>query len=296
MELYARLSFVILIIGFAYLLKRFKVFTEKDSQIFVNYVIYFALPLTIVKNFSTLEFSKSLIYIPVFAWISIILGLLISYSLGKLLSLPENSLKTFMLVSSFGNTAFLGYPFSYALFGEEGLTYAIIFDQLGSFTLVITVGLFVAIGRFSLRELITFPPFIALSLSFLFRNFPIPDFLNYFLQVSSASLIPVILFSLGLRFEPIKAFSSPKVLLLALLIKMFLVLLIILIILKFFSLEGVLYEVILLESGMPPMVFAGVLALKYGLDFRLAFSTITLGIPLSFLTIPLFLKLFRSLL
>ena len=292
MELYERLLFIVIIIGFAYFLKKLKVFNENDSQTFVNYVIYFALPLTIIKNFSTIEFENNLIHIPIFAWISIILGLFFSYLLGQFLSLPQDSLKAFMLISSFGNTAFLGYPFSYALFGEEGLTYAIIFDQLGSFTLVITLGLFIAIGKFNLKELITFPPFIALCLSLFLRNVSLPEFLDYFLRVSSASLIPVILFSLGLRSEPVKSFSSPKVLISALFIKMFLVPLNILILLKIFSLEGRIYEVVLLESGMPPMVFAGVLALKYKLDFRLAFSAITIGIPLSFVTVPILLKIF----
>ncbi|WP_461829160.1 AEC family transporter [Aquifex sp.] len=291
MELYNKLLFIILIIGFAYFLKRLKVFSEKDAQVFVNYVIYFALPLTIIKNFTGINLDKNLIHIPLFAWFSIIIGLITSYFLGKLLSLPENSLKSFMLISSFGNTAFLGYPFSYALFGEKGLTYAIIFDQLGSFTLVITLGLFIAIGRFDVKELVSFPPFIALCLSLLLHNTNFPEFLDYFLQVSSASLIPVILFSLGLKFEPLKGFSSPKALMAALFIKMVLLPLSTLMLLKLFSLKGEVYKVILLESGMPPMVFAGVLALKYNLDFRLAFSAITLGIPLSFITIPLFLRL-----
>ncbi len=291
MEFYNKFLFIIFIISFAYLLKKLKVFNEKDAQVFVNYVIYFALPLTIIKNFSGINFDKTLLYIPLFAWFSIIIGLITSYFLGKLLSLPENSLKSFMLISSFGNTAFLGYPFSYAFFGEEGLTYAIIFDQLGSFTLVITLGLFIAIGRLDLKELVTFPPFIALCISFLLHNLNFPEFLDYFLEISSASLIPVILFSLGLKFEPLKGFSSPKTLIAALFIKMVLLPLSTLMLLELFSLKGNIYKVILLESGMPPMVFAGVLALKYNLDFRLTFSAITLGIPLSFITIPLFLKL-----
>ena len=290
MNIYESLVFILFIIIFAYLLKKLKVFSSEDSQVFVNYVIYFALPITIIRNFSHLKFEDDLILIPIFAWISVLLGLTVSFLVGKYLSLPEKTLKTFLLISSFGNTAFLGYPFSYALFGENGLTYAIIFDQLGSFTLVITLGLFITIGRLSLKSLLTFPPFIALCLSVLLRGFSFPGYIERFLEVSSASLIPVILFALGLRFNPVEGFSSPKPLIAALTIKMLIVPSCILIILKIFSLEGIPYKVVLLESAMPPMVFAGVLALKYNLDFRLAFSAITLGIPLSFLVVPLFLN------
>ncbi len=253
--------------------------------------MYFALPLTIIKNFSSLDFQQNLVYIPLLAWFSILLGLTISYVVGKLLSLPAKSMKTFLLISSFGNTAFLGYPFSYAILGREGLTYAIIFDQLGSFLFVITLGLLIAVGSFKIRELLTFPPFLALCLSLLLHHKQLPDSINYFLQVSSASLIPVILFSLGLRFEPIYTFSPIKPLVFALLIKMFLVPCGVLALLKTLSLEGTVYKTVLLESCMPPMVLAGVLALKYNLDFRLAFSAITLGIPLSFITVPIFTQL-----
>ncbi len=290
MDVYESLVFVLFIISSAYLLKKLRVFSSEDSYIFVNYVIYFALPLTIIKNFSRLEFEKDLILIPIFAWISILLGLTFSFLVGKYLSLPDKTFKAFLLISSFGNTAFMGYPFSYALFGEKGLTYAIIFDQLGSFILVITVGLFITIGKFSFRSLITFPPFIALCLSFLLRDFSFPGYIEHFLEVSSASLIPVILFALGLRFELTKDLSSLKPLTAALAIKMLIVPLCILSILKIFSLEGLPYKVVLLESSMPPMVFAGVLALKYNLDFRLAFSAITFGIPLSFFVVPLLIN------
>ena len=291
MGIYEKIAFIVLIIAFAYTLKRLKVFKSEDSILFVNYVIYFALPLTIIKNFSSINLKTELIVIPVFAWLSIFIGIFFSLLLGKLLSLKEDTLRAFILVSSFGNTAFLGYPFSYALFGEGGLTYAIIFDQLGSFTLVITLGLFIAIGKLSLKELITFPPFIALVFSLLLQGFSFPEFINYFLSVSSYSLIPVILFSLGLRFEILDSLSSPKLIISALLVKMFLVPTSILMLLKLLSLQGEIYGVILLESGMPPMVFAGVLALKYKLNFKLAFSAITLGIPLSFITIPFFIHL-----
>ena len=67
-----------------------------------------------------------------------------------------------MLVSAFPNTAFLGYPFSYSLFGNTGLSYAIIYDQMGMFPLFLTLGFFIAGGKESLIQVLSFPPFVAL--------------------------------------------------------------------------------------------------------------------------------------
>jgi len=168
------------------------------------------------------------------------------------------------------------------------LKFAIIYDQLGSFPMVITLGLFLAVGSFNLKELILFPPFIALILSFLLHGVEFPEFFENSVGIISGSLIPVILFSLGLRLNFKDMKSDYRTLLLALFVKMFLVPTIILIFIKMFKFTSLPYRVALVESAMPPMVFAGVLALKYELDFKLAFSAITSGIILSLFTVPLF--------
>jgi len=288
MTLYERVFFIVFIIVFAYALKRGKIFKEEHAVAFINYVIYFSLPFTVFKNLRFLEIKGEVLGVILIAWSAILISFLAAFILGKVLELKEKTFRAFILVSSFGNTAFMGYPFVYALEGSEGLKYAILYDQLGSFVMVITVGLFIAVGRFNLKELLLFPPFIALVLSFIFYKVKFPYFFENSIQIISASLIPVILFSLGLRlnFEDIKA--DYKTLFTALFIKMILSPVLILLVLKTLGFNSLPYRVALIESAMPPMVFAGVLALKYELDFRLAFSAITLGILISLLTVPLF--------
>ncbi|GAB6065134.1 AEC family transporter [Aquifex pyrophilus] len=282
--------FILLVLFFAYFLKRFSVFKEEDSGTLINYVIYFALPSAVLQNLRFTEINRDTLVIPLIAWFSIITALFMAFFVGRLLSLDEKSFKAFLLVSTFGNTAFMGYPFVFVFEGKEGLKYAIIYDQLGSFLLVITLGLFIAIGRMSLKELITFPPFIALIFSLLFHGKHFPNFLEYSINVVSLSLIPVILFSLGLRLDFGSISYDIKPVLFSLLIKMVMTPIILLVLLKALDLKGLPYRVALMETAMPPMVFAGVLALKYELNYKLAFSSITLGIILSFLTVPFFLK------
>ena len=289
--MHERVLFVALIFLLAYALKLLRVFREEDTGAFINYVIYFSLPALVFGKVREVELTADAVGVVLSAWLVILSSLLISFIVGRLLQMESGTLKAFVLVSSFGNTAFMGYPFTFALFGDEGLRYAVLYDQLGSFLLVVSVGFLIATGRFSLREVILFPPFVALVLALLSRPLELPAFLSVFIDTSGKSLIPVVLFSLGLKFSPKHLLDSIKNALLTVSLKMLLVPLLVLIGLKTFGLDTLNYRVVLLESAMPPMVMAGVLAIKYGLDERLAVSAITLGILLSFFTVPLFLYL-----
>ncbi|EDP75455.1 AEC family transporter [Hydrogenivirga sp. 128-5-R1-1] len=289
--MHERVLFVALIFLLAYALKLLRVFREEDAGAFINYVIYFSLPALVFGKVREVELTADAVGVVLSAWLVILFSLLISFIVGRLLQMEDRTLKAFVLVSSFGNTAFMGYPFTFALFGDEGLRYAVLYDQLGSFLLVVSVGFLIATGRFSLREVILFPPFVALLLALLSRPLEIPAFLSVFIDTTGKSLIPVVLFSLGLKFSPKHLLDSIKNALLTVSLKMLLVPLLVLVGLKTFGLDTLNYRVVLLESAMPPMVMAGVLAIKYGLDERLAVSAITLGILLSFFTVPLFLHL-----
>ncbi len=289
--MYERVLFVALIFLSAYLLKTLKLFREEDSKVFINYVLYFSLPALVLEKVREVKIGTEAFAVVLTAWAVITTSILLSLLLGRLMGMEERSLRSFVLVSSFGNTAFMGYPFTFAFFRDEGLRYAVLYDQLGSFLLVISVGFFVATGRFSLREILTFPPFIALGLAFLLRSYQLPQVLETFLEISGRSLIPVVLFAVGLKFSFGNLFASLKGAFLSVSVKMLFVPLLLLIVFKLLGLSGLSYKVAFLESAMPPMVMAGVLAIKYGLDESLAISAITLGMVLSFFTVPLLLSL-----
>ncbi len=287
-----RVFFVALVLFSAYLLKRSGVFTEESSKTLIDYVLFFSLPALVIQKVREVDISSETITVVVFAWTTIIFSLTLSFLVGKLFRFEDKTLRSFILVSSFGNTAFMGYPFTFALFGEEGLKYAVLYDQLGSFLLVVSLGLFVATGRFSFKEVITFPPFIALVFAFIFKGIAFPQFIEVFLDVVGKSLIPVVLFAVGLRFSPSRIFNSLRGASIAILLKMVVAPAGVLALMKLLDMSELYHGVILLESAMPPMVMAGVLAMKYDLDDRLAISAITLGILISFLTVPIFMGVF----
>jgi len=241
-------------------------------------VIYFSLPVLAFREMRRLPLDPETFGVVFVAWTVILFSLGLSFLVGRLMGFGGGTLRSFLLVASFGNTAFLGYPFAYAFFGSEGLTYAVLYDQLGSFPLVVSLGFLIARGGFSLRDVFLFPPLPALVAGVLSRGFPLPGGVELFLDMVSASLVPVVLFAVGLRFEVSDLRGSLKGALSALAVKMAVSPFLALVLMEVLELKGVGYRVALLESAMPPMIMAGVLALRYRLDEGLALCAITLGI------------------
>ena len=229
------------------------------------------------------------------AWVSTGLGLLFSAILSKVLKAGTETKRTLMLLSSFGNTAFLGYPFAWAYFGERGFTYAVLYDQIGSFLAVITLGFVIAIGKIDLREVITFPPLFALIAGFLMKGHSVPQPVEKFLDIAGGSLIPTVLFALGLKLSLSNLRGSALTGTIAIAIKMIAVPLCIFAVLKVSGAEGEPYRVALLQSSMPPMVMAGILAMRFGLDSSLALFAITGGMLVSFVSVPVMMVLAQSL-
>jgi len=123
---------VVIPIAGAKLLKEFGVFQENQERVLINYVLYFSLPILAFEAGHSIKTSANILKISAVAWACILVCMLCAYFLSKLLKLDVKSKRTFLLVSSFGNTAFLGYPYAYSYFGQEGLQIAIIYDNIGS--------------------------------------------------------------------------------------------------------------------------------------------------------------------
>lgn len=290
-----KVLFIPLILFWAYLLKHLGVFRERDSDIFVNYVIYFALPALTFDLARNINISYQEAGVILVAWVSSGLGLSVSFLLSLVMKMGSHTSRTFMLVSSFGNTAFLGYPFAWAYFGEGGFPYAVLYDQIGSFLAVITIGFVIATGRIDLREVITFPPLLSLVAGFIMRGEVLPKPMEELLDITGSSLIPAILFALGLKLSFSNLKGSVLTGTVAIGIKMILVPLCIFGLLKFLGANGEPFRIALLQSSMPPMVTAGILAMKFGLDSSLALFAITGGMLVSFLSVPLIMSLAQSL-
>lgn len=137
-----------------------------------------------------------------------------------------------------------------------------------------------------IKDIFKFPPFLALLFAIFLRNFH----LNLdFLKSIGDSLIFLVTLAIGMRFSFSDVKRNIKLASLVLFIKMFLVpLSIYFIICIFFDIKNPAFQVAFIESAMPPMVMASVLAMEAKLREDLAISAVGLGILLAFILLPLY--------
>jgi predicted permease len=283
------LEVVLPIIG-GKLLRHFGVFQKEQERVLINYVMHFSLPILAFKAGHQIKLGVEVIKVSGLAWVSIVLCMLVAYIIARLYKLSNKDLRTFLLVSSFGNTAFLGYPYAFSYFGQEGLQIAIIYDNLGSFLMVSFLGVMVASGKPDLKEVLLFPPFLGLVFGFAFKGIPLHPSLDKALDFVAPSTLPVVLFALGLSISLNGIRDNLKFSLLAILVKVSVSVFAVSLVGRFMELSPIAFKVSLLESAMPPMMFSAVLALRYNLNPNLAFASVGLGMVLSFLYVPFVVK------
>jgi len=297
--IFSKLFPIIFYFTLGYLSKKFGVFDRRASDNFVRFIVVFAFPSLVIYNVYNLKFDKAFITLIVFGWIVIITALTISFLVGKfILNLNRKTLASFMLLASFGNTSFLGFPFQIAFLGEEGLKFAVVFDQLASFLpvslispIIIAYGKGDKIKKFNIRKIVTFPPFIALNLGFLikFLNITIPQFILDALLMLGSVVIPLALFSIGINFKLSHFTDRKKELALVLLIKMILIPIIFMfLVLHLMNIPlDINTKAFFIEILMPPMVLVSIFIIEQKLDEELAIASVGIGIIFSFISVPI---------
>jgi hypothetical protein len=200
------------------------------------------------------------------------------------------------LVCGLGNTSFMGYPLMQALYGQSGLTLAVVADQLGAFPLLASVGIVVAClyaGRAPepaaiARRIATFPAFVALLVGIAVGVLGgWPPVIEAVFAPLGATLTPLALFSVGLQFKFHPGERQLAAAGLGLGWKLLLAPLACWALGIAAGVGGLVLTVGVLQAAMAPMVSATILADEYGLDPPLANTILGAGIVISLLTVPL---------
>jgi len=293
------LLLILLLLALGWLARRLGRFPPYASDVLNRFVIDLCVPAVVLRLVPKLEFQASLIVLIATPWLLALVALLIVRVASRRLELDRATEAVLFLCLALGNTSFLGFPLCSALLGEASLTYAAVYDQIGSFLLLSVVAP-VIIARAaggatpSAREtawrVVTFPPFIALTLALL--PLPRPDFLDAVLKPIASCLVPVALFAVGLRLRitPPRELSAFA---LALGAKLGLFPLLAWGIALLFDPPRAVFEVVVLESAMPAMITAGALAMAAGLAPELAAALVGWGVLAALITVPAWAALLR---
>lgn len=297
------LVFFCLLMGLA--LQKVAAFPKNGYLALNQFVIYLALPALALYYIPKVTLSTDLLYPLGVAWIGFLLSFLFFYPLGKRLGWSNRLIGCLIITAGLGNTSFVGFPIIQALFGEEGLKTAIIVDQPGTFVVMATLGIatagFFSKGTASLSEIskkiVLFPPFIAFVIACcmnVFKSDFMPIFESVF-QKLGATITPVALVAVGLQLQFDKRSKHWKFLGLGLVFKLLITPLFFFITYKFICHgNGLSVDVSIVESAMAPMITGAILASSYGLKPKLSSMMVGFGIPLSFITIPLWYFILKT--
>ena len=275
----------------------FKIIFQDNSKQLVDFIIYFSLPAIVFSKIYPLQLDTKILWL-IFMFMAIIFfNLFLSYCVGKIMRLNRVTLATFMIMATFGNTSFIGFSYIDAFYGQDYIVYGVIYDIFGSFLLLVSVGMIIITwgsGRKNSilnisKSIFLFPPMIIFFITIFSKNFEVPKFIIYTSQNLGSTLVPIAMIAIGMKLELKHIFSRLHIVTVAVVLKMLIVPIIILFTFKYFyGVDETWVKVTLIEVAMPPMTMAAVLAIKGGLDEKIAINSLVLGVIVSLFTITLF--------
>lgn len=260
------------------------------------WILNIALPALVLTQIPHLQLQPSLLFAAASPWVVFIGSALLFAWIGKRRGWSRATIGAVTLTCGLGNTAYIGIPLIEALRGHEALGTAVVADQLGSFLALSSVGLataaYYAGQRVTAKQMalkvLFFPSFIALMVGAVVGGLGgWPPMLESLLKNLAQTLTPLALFSVGLQFKAAELRQDMDALMLGLSWKLLLAPVVVALLGWAFGVPVLSWTIGILQASMAPMITAGILATSNGLNPPLANRIVSIGILLSFLSVPL---------
>ncbi|HEY3697863.1 MAG TPA: AEC family transporter [Spongiibacteraceae bacterium] len=281
--------------------KRLFALPEK-APIYINqFIINAALPAVILLKLPQLPLNETVLLPMLVPWLSAIPLVAIAYWVARRFGWSRDVTGALLLLVLYGNSSYFGFPMVRAFFGDAGIPYAIMFDQLGNFVMLV-IGAPLLLQRFSesdkpisawalLRRIFSFPPFFAMLAALLMNGVTYPIFLQQLLSCLSLLLAPLAMFIVGLQLSWQVPSHLRKPLALVLAMRLVISPALALLICVVSGNSGLSARVTIFEAGMPTMVTAAIMAISANLAPRLCTAAVGFGLGVSLLTLPLWFAL-----
>ncbi len=286
---------IAIFVGIGALFRRLPVFPEQTSQVLNMFALYVALPAVILLKIPQIQLSYEMIIPAIVPWAMLLLSVVLVCWAGHVFRWPRDVVAVLLLVVPLGNTSFMGVPMVLSFFGEKGIAHLIIYDQVGTmliFAIYGSIVLALYAGNSNVRvtqvvlRTLFFPPTLALIAGLVVNPDVYPKAMIDCLHTLSGMLTPLVMTAIGFQ---LKLRLSPVILRplgVAVSIKLLIAPLVAFLGCRALGLDGMAANVSIFEAGMPSMVTSGALAMAVGLLPELAAATVSLGMILSFLTLP----------
>lgn len=269
---------------------------EATPAVLNGFIVHVSLPALTLHHLRHLDFEAGMAAPLAMAWLLFAIGVAFFFTAQRLFRWPAATTGALILTGALGNTSFVGIPMIESFFGREHVGLGILIDQLGTYVVLSTVGLLVAAllssGELTAkavgRRIFTFPPFLAVLVALASSPLALPAWVDgVFLRLGD-TLAPLALLSVGYqlrlgavrnRWRPLAAGLGYKLVAGPLAV--------LAVFASLYDLENPVMQVAVFEAAMAPMVGGAIVAAQHKLDPELGTLMLGIGIPLSFLTLPL---------
>jgi len=291
-------NFALLLLCFALgiVLRRLGRLPDTAPAALNGFIVHVSLPALTLQHLRHLHFDASLAGPLAMAWLLFAAGAAFFLAGQRLFGWPRATTGALILTGALGNTSFVGIPMIECFFGRAHVGLGILIDQLGTYVVLSTVGLLTAAllssGELTARavgkRLFAFPPFLAVLVALATSGLPLPEWMDGIFARLGDTLAPLALVSVGFqlrlgalraRWRPLAAGLGYKLLAGPL------------VVLAAFAALGDLGDatirVAVFEAAMAPMIGGAIVATQHRLDPDLTTLMVGIGIPASFLTVPL---------
>ncbi len=298
--------FIIITSGLVFRIVKPNNLTADELRKGINTAVFnLFLPALCIKVMLTSPISKETVLVPLNSILTLVVMIVFNYlfynALSKPLNLNKSETGALILTSTFGNTTYLGLPIITGLYGNSYARFVLYYDLLAMTPFLWTIGARISASfggqkslsiSESIKKILTLPPLWGIGIG-IFLNLleiQVPKFFIIALDMIGAVVVPLMIFSIGLSLSFIRVGHTLSLLTVCI-IKLFISPFVGYCLGKIMGLEGTILSVVTLEAGMPSMVLSLLVAGIFNLDVALTAMAIVITTVVSFISLPLIIKL-----
>ena len=288
---------IMVMMALGYLLRKLNIITDSIQKGLTEILLKAILPLSILSSanyaFSS-ELFHGMLVVSAAAAVFYCTGIAGMTFLSRALPLAQNERKIFVTMTVFANTGFVGFPIMTALFGQQGLLLAVIYNMFYNLFMY-TYGINMLSGRggIEIRSIITNPITIASVISILIfvSPFRFPGILYSPIADIGAMSVPVSMIIMGASLAniPFLDILKDKYSYLVSAIRLIIFPLLMLAVMRLLSVSPVTATVCVLMTALPCGTMNVIFAEKYDCAPEFASRTVVLSLVIMIITLPIFI-------
>lgn len=296
---------IVIMISIGYVLTEKKWFNEENSRVFARLVTNVSLPALMISDLMgsfTKDKLESLSKGLMAPFLSIAVCYIISVAVSKILKVEKSREGTFQSMFFNSNTIFIGLPVNLALFGNKSMPYVLLY-YIANTTFFWTLGVYCIskdaegehgniLSKATIKRIVS-PPllgFIAAVILILLK-IELPPFIMNTCKYLGNLTTPLSMIFIGISIHSVKLkeLKIDKDVLGVLAGRFLICPFVMFMMLILMPMPELMKKVFIMQSAMPVMTNAPIIAKVYGADSNYAAVMVTLSTIFSMITIPIFM-------